>query len=419
MTRRNLVSSIFAIVAVIAGVGVFLLRKPQIDPIEAPRATTFNLDLVARGAEIAAIGNCVVCHTKQNGAAYAGSRALPTPFGTIYSSNITPDQETGIGRWSEEAFRRALRDGIDRDGRRLYPAFPYDHFTHLTNDDIHALYAFMMTRDPIRAVIPENNLSFPFNIRPLLAGWNLLFLRRGPRNEDTSQSTEWNRGRYLADAAAHCGACHTPRNFLGAEKKSQAYGGSTVEGWIAPALNSSSPAPVAWTADRLFEYLRTGWEARHGGAAGPMAPVTENLADAPEGDIRAIAVYIASLSKGRENNPAPLRESSQGTSAGATIYAGACGVCHDKPAGIASQSLPLTLSSALREPQPRNTINVILQGIAHRAGEPGPFMPAFGDTLSDNQIADVTAYLRSRFTDQPAWNNIGGDIEKIRKGNAS
>ena len=293
------------------------------------------------------------------------------------------------------------------------------NFTHLTDYDIHALYAFMMTRDPVRAVIPENKLSFPFNIRPLLAGWNLLFLRGGPRSQDASQSAEWNRGAYLAESAAHCGACHTPRNFLGAEKKSQAYGGSTIEGWVAPALDSSSPAPVAWTADQLFEYLRTGWEVRHGGAAGPMAPVTENLADASEGDIRAIAVYIASLSKGRENNPAPPREPSQGTSAAATIYAGACGVCHEKPAGMASQSLPLTLSSALREPQPRNTINVILHGVPLRPGEPGPFMPAFGDTLSDSQIVDVTAYLRNRFTDQPAWNNIGSDIEKIRKGNAS
>ena len=177
MTGRSIVSGVSAIAAVIAVVAAFLLRKPEIGPIEAPKATTFNLDLVTRGAEIAAIGNCVVCHTKQNGAAYAGSRALPTPFGTVYSSNISPDQETGIGRWSEEAFRRALRDGVDRIGRHLYPAFPYDHFTHLTDYDIHALYAFMMTRDPVRAVIPENKLSFPFNIRPLLAGWNLLFLR--------------------------------------------------------------------------------------------------------------------------------------------------------------------------------------------------------------------------------------------------
>jgi mono/diheme cytochrome c family protein len=413
------VIGLFAIVAAIAVVGVVLVWRPQIDPIEAPKANAFNRELVTKGAQIAAIGNCIVCHTKQGGAAYAGSRALPTPFGTIYSSNITPDPDTGIGRWSEDAFRRAMRDGVDRKGRHLYPAFPYDHFTHLTDEDIRALYTFMMTRDPVHLVIPENKLAFPFNIRPLIAGWNLLFLRRGSIPADIAQTTEWNRGAYLVESAAHCGACHTPRNILGAEKKSQAYDGSTIEGWVAPALNFNSPAPVTWTAEQLFEYLRTGWQAKHGAAVGPMVSVTDNLADASDEDIRAIAVYIASLSKGRENETAQPREPNHDTSAAATIYAGACAVCHDRPAGLASQSLPLTLSSALREPQPRNTINVILHGVALRPGEPGPFMPAFGNTLSDKQIADVAAYLRGRFTDEPTWGDMGSDIESVRKGNAS
>src|SRR5215510_12391472 len=168
--------AILVLVAVAAVIGVLLVWKPQIDPINPPKADTFNTALLLKGADLAAIGNCAVCHTAPGGKSYAGSRALPIPFGTIYSSNITPDTETGIGNWSEEAFRRALRDGVDRKGRHLYPAFPYDHFTHLTDEDIHALYAFMMTREPVRSTSPANKLWFPSNNRPLLAGWKLLFL---------------------------------------------------------------------------------------------------------------------------------------------------------------------------------------------------------------------------------------------------
>jgi mono/diheme cytochrome c family protein len=418
MTGRKLITAIFVLMAVIVVVGVVLVWKPQIDPIEPTKTIAFNSGLVATGAELAAIGNCAVCHTAPGGKVYAGSRELLTPFGTIYSTNITPDAETGIGRWSEEAFRRALRDGVDREGRHLYPAFPYDHFTRLTDDDIRAIYAFVMTRDPVRSRPPKNRLPFPFNIRPLLAGWKLLFLQRGALDGDTAQSAQWNRGAYLAESAGHCGACHTPRNFLGAERKARAYAGGESEGWDASALDSSSPAPVAWTADQLFAFLGTGWQAQHGASAGPMAPVTENLAGVPEKDVRAIAIYIASLSKGRPVAPPP---SSAGdvASAAATIYVGACGICHERPAGAASLGLPLALSSSLREARPRNALNVILHGIARRPGESGPFMPAFDGTLTDAQIADVAAYIRNRVAGAPAWTNISEEISKIRKGDPS
>ncbi len=418
MTSRKLIAAIFLVVAGIVVVGALLVWKPQIDPIEPAKTTVFNSVLVTNGAELAAVGNCAVCHTAPGGKAYAGSRELPTPFGTIYSSNITPDAETGIGRWSEEAFRRALRDGVDREGHHLYPAFPYGHFTHLTDDDIHALYAFVMTRDPVRSLPPENKLPFPFNIRPLLAGWKLLFLQRGPRDGDAAQSAGRNRGAYLAESVAHCGACHTPRNFLGAERKARAYAGGDSEGWDAPALDSSSPAPVAWTVDQLFAYLSTGWQAQHGASAGPMADVTENLTSVREKDIRAIAIYIASLSQGRPVAPSPSR-TGDAASAEATIYAGACGVCHERPADAASRGLPLSLSSSLREARPRNALNVILYGIGRLPGESGPFMPAFDGTLTDVQIADLAAYIRNRFTEAPAWSNISDELSKIRKGDPS
>jgi mono/diheme cytochrome c family protein len=418
MTVRKIISAILVIIVVCLVIGALLVWKPQIDPVETANASAFNSGLVAKGAELAAIGNCAICHTAPGGKSYAGSRQLPTPFGTIYSSNITPDSKTGIGNWSEEAFRRALRDGVDRKGRQLYPAFPYDHFTHLTDDDIQALYAFIITRDPVQSVPPANKLSFPYNIRPLIAGWKLLFLQRGPRNDDATKSAEWNRGRYLVESVAHCGACHTPRNFMGAETKSRAFAGGVIEGWDAPALNSSSPAPKVWTADQLFTYLRTGWQAQHGAAAGPMASVTENLSAVRQADIRAIAAYIASLSNRRQDKPQPSRHV-DATSTAAAIYAGACSVCHDKPAGSASQGLPLLLSSSLHEARPRNTINIILRGIARRPGEPGPFMPAFDGMLNDDQIAELAAYVRERFTTQSPWRNIGDEIDKSRKGDPS
>jgi mono/diheme cytochrome c family protein len=418
MIGRRFITAIFVVMALVVTAGALLVWKPQIEPIEPAKASAVNTELAAKGAELAAIGNCAVCHTEPRGKAYAGSRALPTPFGTIYSSNITPDAETGIGRWSEEAFRRALREGVDREGRHLYPAFPYDHFTHLTDDDIRALYTFIMTRDPVRNVLPENKLAFPFNVRPLLAGWKLLFLNRGPHEAEQGQNAEWNRGAYLAEGIGHCGACHTPRNSLGAEQRAHDYAGGVSEGWDAPALDASSPAPIAWTADQLTIFLTSGWQAQHGASAGPMTPVTENLADVPEKDIRAIAVYIASLSKGRPTSPPPS-PTSDTSSAVATIYTGACGVCHDRPAGTASQGLPLSFSSSLREARPQNALNIIMHGIARRPGEVGPFMPAFDGMLTDIQIADLTAYIRDRFAGAPAWNNIGDDIRKIRKGDPS
>jgi mono/diheme cytochrome c family protein len=248
-------------------------------------------------------------------------------------------------------------------------------------------------------------------------GWKLLFLRNGPIEPEQNQTAEWNRGAYLAEGVAHCGACHTPRNLFGAEEKSRAYGGGESEGWDAPALNSTSPAPMPWSADQLVTYLRTGWQAQHGASAGPMAPVTENLATIPESDLRALSVYTASLSKDRV--AAPISQKPDIASPAAAFYAGACGTCHDAPPGAVSLGLPLTVSTSLREPRPRNVLHVILNGIARRPGESGPFMPPFDGTLTDAQIVEITAYIRDRFSGAPAWSNIADELGKIRKGDPS
>ena len=223
---------------------------------------------------------------------------MATPFGVIYSTNITPDPETGIGTWSEAAFRRAMHEGVSRDGSHLFPVFSYDHFTKLSDEDVRALYAYFMTRTPVHAPARPSGIPFPFNIRYLQAGWKLLFFRPGRFEPDAEKSAEWNRGAYLALGLSHCGACHTPRNLLGAEKPGDAYGGAVIDNWVAPPLTAANPAPAPWTHEELYDYLRTGASKLHGTAAGPMFPVVQGLGALPDSDIRAIATYFADRRQG-------------------------------------------------------------------------------------------------------------------------
>jgi mono/diheme cytochrome c family protein len=247
MTKSKIVAGI-AVGLLIGGVvAAFAVAwRPAIPAIEPPAPQSFEANLVKRGRDLAAIGNCNDCHTVRGGKAFAGGLVVPTPFGAIYSSNITPDPETGIGRWSEAAFRRAMRSGVDRAGRHLYPTFPYDHFTNVTDEDDRALYAFLMTRQPVHAPARANELAFPLNQRFVVAGWKLLFLRRETYRPDSAQSAEWNRGAYLVEGLAHCGACHTPRNALGAERVSAPFSGGDVDNWHAYAINARSPSPLPW-----------------------------------------------------------------------------------------------------------------------------------------------------------------------------
>jgi nicotinate dehydrogenase subunit B len=328
----------------------------------------------------------------------------------------------GIGRWSRKAFARALREGVARNGDLLYPAFPYDHFTHASDSDIDALYAFLMTRPAVQARTPANRLKEPFGFRPLLAGWNLLFLHKGPLVDDPGQSAEWNRGRALAEGLAHCGGCHTPRNELGAERSDHAYDGAWIEGWYAPPLNADSPAVRPWTAEDLFAYLRTGLSATHTAAAGPMASVTRGLAQASEDDVRALAVYFASLMAHAPaaQGPPPADRGNVADAAhpeAAPLFAGACATCHGPGAPMMQEGRPsLAWGTALHEGTPNDTIQVIMHGLAPPAGRSGPTMPAYGDSFSDRQLAQITAYLRARFTDKPPWPDVPGAVARVRKG---
>jgi mono/diheme cytochrome c family protein len=345
---------IAAVVAVllIAG-GCAAMWHPAIAPVETHAA--FPPEQIARGAELASIGDCAVCHTATDGQPFAGGRGVPTPFGTIFATNITPDSATGIGEWSEPAFQRAMRDGIDRSGRHLYPVLPYPHFTRATDADIAAMYAFLMTRSAVHAVAPQNRLPFPLDYRVVLAGWNLLYLNPGPWHPDPAHDAAWNRGNYLVEAIGHCGACHTPHNALGAEKAAQTLAGGEAENWYAPPLQSASPARQPWTEDALATYLRTGFDAQHGAAAGPMTAVTEELRSVPQGDIRAMAVYIASLMP--KSAPESVVAHAGGDPRAAAMFAGACGGCHGADAPMTRGGAPsLALSTVVNAPTPRGAI---------------------------------------------------------------
>jgi len=264
MSKAPIIAGIAAALVIGAAIAAFaIVWRPAISPIEPPVPQAFKPELVKRGRELAAIGNCNNCHTLRGGKAFAGGLGVPTPFGSVYSSNITPDPDTGIGRWSEEAFRRAMHSGVDRAGRHLYPTFPYDHFTNVTDEDDHALYAFLMTRQPVHAPARANDLAFPLNQRFVVAGWKLLFFRRGTYQAEPAQSANWNRGAYLVEGLAHCGACHTPRNALGAEEVSASFSGGDVDNWHAYAINARSPSRVPWTGQALARYLRRGFDPDH------------------------------------------------------------------------------------------------------------------------------------------------------------
>jgi mono/diheme cytochrome c family protein len=416
-------------VVVLGTLGFFALaHRKEIKPVEPPAASSFSAELVARGEILATAGNCASCHTTKDGKPYGGGLGIGTPFGTIYSSNITPDPTTGIGRWSEPAFARALHEGVARNGTHLFPAFPFDHFTRVTDDDTQALYAYLMTRSPVTRAPPANTVPFPLNIRALQWGWKLLFFRPGVYRRDPAKSEAWNRGAYLAEGLAHCGACHTPRNAFGASKSgSDAYMGGTIEGWVAPALTSANTAPLPWTEDELYGFLRTGGTALHGVAAASMSEVIHfGLAKLPDADIKAIATYFADMNgaatRGGTVNEVLAKamsvsglDTQEENDPGAGLYIAACASCHynSGPAPLIARP-ELALNSALTAAEPTNLVQVVLHGIGLKDGAPGLFMPPFSH-LSDAEIASLGAYLRRTRTNQPAWTDIEGKVAAIRK----
>ena len=404
-------------------VGVALAAWPfraELAPVQRPDLGLYSAAAIARGGVLAAIGNCAVCHTAPDGQPFAGGYSLDTPFGSIITPNITPDEATGIGAWSFAAFARAMREGVGRDGGHLYPALPYTHFRILTEADLQALYAFLMSRPAVRAPRIASSLRFPFNLRPLLAGWNALFLRGGVFQPDPARSAEWNRGAYLVNGLGHCAGCHSPRNAFGAERKGASYlAGGVAQGWAAQALDGTSHAPLPWTETDFYDYLRTGFSPNHGPAGGPMAAVIQQLSGAPETDLRAMAVYLASLAPAAPTTTTRAVLEAQtapgpATSEGARLYEGACAACHQEGRAVFGIRPSLALNSNVHADTPDTLIRVILQG-ADAFPEHGA-MPAFRGSFDDAQMAAVVRFVRQQFAPgQPAWNGVEQAIARLRK----
>jgi len=428
--RYLAIGAAFVSAAIVTGLGLaaWLVYEPPIAKIRRPSASDFDRNLVVRGEQLATVGDCIVCHTAPNGAPFAGARALPTPFGTLFSNNITPDEKTGIGTWSLAAFSRAMRQGVARDGSHLYPALPYEHFTHVSDDDLEAIYAFLMTRQPVARQAPENQLLPGLGFRPLLAGWKLLFLRQTEFQPLASESASWNRGKYLVDGLAHCGGCHTPRNLAGGEESGREFAGGVAEGWNAPALDETNPSAARWNVASLFAYLKRGSDSGHGAAGGPMGPVVEGLSRLNDADVEAIAVYIdsrmhpAPISGERAVDAEPAMDNRSAAAAAHPdadlLFDGACSGCHAPRAPMNLNGRPLlSFTTDLKADDPRNSVQALLQGIA-APGEKGAYMPSFSGTVTDRQLADLLAYARARFTDKPAWRDLEATVADIRKENA-
>ncbi|NNG22798.1 c-type cytochrome [Telluria aromaticivorans] len=415
-----------AALVLLALAAFFLMWRPALEPQAAP--ARIDTALVERGANLSRLGMCAACHTADPARPFAGGLALNTPFGTVHSTNITPDARTGIGLWSEEAFTRAMRQGVSRDGRLLYPAFPYNHYAQLAQDDIRALYAYVMTRPALSVPARENDMAFPFGFRPLVAFWNLLYLDDAPWQADRRQSAQWNRGAYVANALAHCTACHTPRTMLGGPDLTRQLDGGDAEDWYAPALNANSPSPLPWTREQLLHYLRSGIAPDHAIAAGPMQDVVVNLGQADPNDLAAVATYIHSFlaqaparatpanRPGSLPVPAAGDPDGQQMRVGYEIYAMACARCHDAGRDASSGSaLPLQKAVALYDPNPRNLIHLIREGVAPPAGEPGRSMPGFATMLDDAQVTALAAYLRRYGAGAAAWPDLEDSIQKVRQ----
>jgi mono/diheme cytochrome c family protein len=367
--------------------------------------STPNAAQLRRGLYLVAAGDCMSCHLREGGEPFAGGLGLNTPFGAIYTSNITPDRETGIGAWSSDQFYRAMHDGKGAHGENLYPAFPYPWFRRASRDDVDAIFAYLMTLPAVSYTPPKNHLPFPFNIRSSVGAWNLLFLDTHDFQTDPSQSAEWNRGAYLVTGLGHCGGCHTPKNSFGAGKPKQEFQGAKLDNWVAPDLTGHKRIGLgAWSVDDIAEYLGTGRNAR-AAAGGAMADVitysTSLLTDA---DRHAIAAYI----KSQPASPT-ITASAPDSGAmrrGAEIYSDACSSCHlENGVGQPRVFPPLGDDAMLQQSDPTGLEHLILAGthIGISASRPSPLsMPSFAWKLTDQEIADVSTFIRNSWGNQAA-----------------
>jgi mono/diheme cytochrome c family protein len=380
------------------------------DPTGVP-ASLKNASLVQRGAYLARAADCVVCHTAQHGTPYAGGFAFTLPFGTIYSPNITPDKGSGIGTYTDAQFLAAVHRGIRDDGERLYPAMPYTSYTYMSDADVLAIKAYLFSLPPVHTVDKENSLSFPFNQRWLMAIWSQFFNADTRFRPNTAQSPQWNRGAYVAEALAHCGECHTPRNLAYALDNRSKFAGALTAGWHAYNITSDKNSGVGgWRADELFAYLTQGHVPGHGTAAGPMGEAVDNSFSslAPD-DMRAVVAYLQSVPAQSSDLPALALPASPSyrdgphlaDARGRMVFEGACASCHDWT-GVSPLTPYATLTGArtVNDPSAANVAQAVLLGVRRKTADGTVFMPAFGTSMSDAEIAAVANYVTARFGSQ-------------------
>jgi mono/diheme cytochrome c family protein len=378
------------------------------DPTGVPTELN-SASLVERGEYLARAADCVVCHTAPGGAPFAGGRAFVLPFGTMYSTNITPDVETGIGSESDADFLNAVHKGVGRDGTRLYPAMPYASYTYMSDADALAIKAYLFSLKPIRSPATANSLAFPFNQRSLMALWSLFFNPDRRYEPNTERSASWNRGAYLVEAMEHCGECHTPRNLAFALNNREKFSGAIEAGWRAYNITPDPRGGVGeWSEADLAHYLSMGHADGRGTAAGPMGEaVDESLSHLKPTDIAAVVEYLRSVPSVSSSDlpqtkteaaPARIEVAANTDSQGQVVYAGACAGCHGWTGvspGIGFATLIGT--RAVNDPTANNVAQVIIHGGQRHTATDSNNMPKFGETYSDAEIASLANYVTARF----------------------
>jgi mono/diheme cytochrome c family protein len=364
-----------------------------------------NFNMIERGRYLAHAADCGSCHTVPGSERpFAGGRPIETPFGTLVAPNITADQDTGIATWTDDEFDAAVRQGLRRDGARLYPAMPYPYYTRMSRDDVMAIRAYLKTITPVSNAVNVNRLPFPLNLRIAMTVWDALYFKPGEFNSDPSKSEEWNRGAYLALGPGHCGACHTPKTLLGGDRSSDALRGFALQGWFAPDITSGAGALREWSADDIAEYLKTGHN-RNAAAAGLMGEVVDlSTSKLTDDDAKAMAVYLKDVQGTAQNSNAAADVNVM--MAGKAIYQDLCSSCHQSDGkGVPNLFPNLSQVATVSASDPATVLRVILQGVQSVATdrEPtGPAMPAFGWQLGDEQVAAVATYIRNNWGKAPS-----------------
>lgn len=424
--KHPILKSLALFIGVAIGAGAVWLvlanRNPDLDQPSVAVAAADSKAQIERGAYLSKQGNCMACHTARGGDSYAGGRAVPTPFGTVYTSNLTSDKETGLGNWNKDDFWRAMHDGKSKDGSLLYPAFPYTSFTKMTRPDVDAMFAYFQTIPGVHRQNSEPALRFPYNQRWLLYGWRALFFTPGSYVPDNRQSIAWNRGAYLTQGLGHCSACHSPRGALGGTSLQTELGGGTIPvlSWYAPPLNGDSEIGLGnWETQHLTTLLATGVAPRRA-VSGPMAEVVgSSLQYWTPADIDAMAQYLKSLPKQaallQEDQESVLPERKQEImAAGAKLYENHCVACHQADGkGVRDVYPALAGSPALNMGGGINAIHLVLSGgfAPSTAGNPRPYgMPPFGQSLNDSEVATVLSYVRN------SWGNAGNLVSPVEVG---